>query len=126
MIELYWNCRDELTTEDGLMYRGDLLLIPVGECSNIVKSLQESHIGVEGTLRHARNIIYWPGIRATAEELEPSETNELTEQTEPTEASSDELLQPVVPSTPVASEQDAASHPTRERCPPLWLQDYEC
>ena len=79
VIELYWNCRDELTTEDGLMYRGDRLVIPVGECSNIVKSLHESHIGVEGTLRRARNIIYWPGIRATAEELEPSETNELTE-----------------------------------------------
>ena len=27
-IELYWNCRDELTTDDGLLYRGHCLVIP--------------------------------------------------------------------------------------------------
>ena len=64
MIELYWNCRDELTTEDGLIYRGHRLVIPAGERSDIVKSLYESHIGVEGTLRRPRGIVYWPGITA--------------------------------------------------------------
>ena len=39
-------------------------MIPVGERSNIVKSLHESRIGVEGTLRCARDIVYWPGITA--------------------------------------------------------------
>ena len=29
-----------------------------------MKSLHESHIGVEGTLRRARDIVYWPGIMA--------------------------------------------------------------
>jgi len=56
VIELYWNCRDELSTEDGLIYRGHRLVIPVGESSNIVKSLHESHIGVEGTLRRASDV----------------------------------------------------------------------
>ena len=53
VIELYWNSRDELTTEDGLVYKGHRLVIPAGEHSDIVKSLHESHIGVEGTLRRA-------------------------------------------------------------------------
>lgn len=39
-------------------------MIPAGERSDIVKSLHESHIGVEGTLRCARDIVYWPGITA--------------------------------------------------------------
>ena len=64
VIELYWNSRDELTTEDSLVYKGHRLFIPAGECSDIVKSLHESHIGVEGTLRRARDIVYWPGIMA--------------------------------------------------------------
>ena len=64
VIELYWNSRDELTTEDGLVYKGHRLVIPAGERSDIVKSLHESHIGVEGTLRRARDIVYWPGITA--------------------------------------------------------------
>ena len=64
VIELYWNCRDELTTDDGLVYRGHRLVIPAKERSNIVKSLHESHVGIEGTLRRARDIVYWPGITA--------------------------------------------------------------
>ena len=64
VTELYWNCRDELTTDDGLVYRGHRLVIPAKERPNIVKRLHESHIGIEGTLRRARDIVYWPGITA--------------------------------------------------------------
>ena len=64
VIELYWNRRDELTTDDGLLYRGHRLVIPAKERSNIVKSLHELHVGMEGTLRQARDIVYWPGITA--------------------------------------------------------------
>ena len=63
-------------------------------------------------------------LRATPEKLEPSETSEPTELTEQTETSSVELPQPLVLSTPVVPEPP--SRPTRERRPPLWLQDYEC
>ena len=31
VIELYRNCRDELTTDDGLVYRGHRLVIPAKE-----------------------------------------------------------------------------------------------
>ena len=64
VIELYWNSRDELTIEDGLVYKGHRLVIPFKERSGVVKSLHESHIGIEGTLRRARDIVYWPGITA--------------------------------------------------------------
>ena len=58
VIELYWNSRDELTIEDGLVYKGHRLVIPFNERSGVVKSLHESHIGIEGTLRRARDIVY--------------------------------------------------------------------
>ena len=64
VIELYWNCRDELTTDDGLVYRGHHLVIPAKGRSNIAKSLHESHVGIEGILRRARNVVYWPEITA--------------------------------------------------------------
>ena len=64
VTELYWKCRDELTADDGLVYRGHRLVIPAKERPNIVKRLHESHIGIEGTLRRARDIVYWPGITA--------------------------------------------------------------
>ena len=64
VIELYWNSRDVLTIEDGLVYKGHRLVIPFKERSGVVKSLHESHIGIEGTLRRARDIVYWTGITA--------------------------------------------------------------
>ena len=65
VIKLYWNSRDRLTTEDGLVYKGHrYLVIPVKERPGIVKSLHKSHIGVEGTLRRARDIVYWLWITA--------------------------------------------------------------
>ena len=50
--------------EDGLVYKGHRLMIPLKERSGVVKSLHDSHIGKEGRLRRARNIVYWPGITA--------------------------------------------------------------
>ena len=64
VFDLYWNSRDELTYEDGLVYKGHRIVIPMAERHNTIKGLHQSHIGIEGTLRRARDIIYWPGITA--------------------------------------------------------------
>ena len=66
VIELYWNSGDELTIEDGLVYKGHRLVIPFKQRPGVVKSLHESHIGLEGTLRRACDIAYWPGITASS------------------------------------------------------------
>ena len=64
VFDLYWNSRDELTYEDGIIYKGHRIVIPAAERHNTMKSLHESHIGIEGTLRRARDTVYWPGITA--------------------------------------------------------------
>ena len=64
VIELYWNCRDEWTTDNGLVYKGHHLVIPAKERSNIAKSLHELQVGIEGTLWRARNILSSPEITA--------------------------------------------------------------
>ena len=58
VIELYWNSCDELTMEEGLVYKGHRLVIPFRERPGIVKSLHESHIGKEGTLRRAHVTLF--------------------------------------------------------------------
>ena len=64
VIELYWNSRDVLTIEDELVYKGHHLVIPFKQRPGVVKSLHESHIGIQGTLRRACDIVYWPRITA--------------------------------------------------------------
>ena len=64
VFDLYWNGRDELTYEDGIIYKGHRIVIPAAERHNTMKSLHESHVAIEGTLRRARDTVYWPGITA--------------------------------------------------------------
>ena len=64
VFDLYWNSRDELTYENGIIYKGHRVVIPAAERHNTMKSLHQSHIGIEGTLRRARDTVYWPGITA--------------------------------------------------------------
>ena len=64
IFDLYWNSRDELTYEKGIIYKGHRVVIPAAERHNTMKSLHQSHIGIEGTLRRARDTVYWPGITA--------------------------------------------------------------
>ena len=64
VFDLCWNSRDELTYENGIIYKGHLVVIPVAEWHNTMKSLHQSHVGTEGTLRRARDTVYWPGITA--------------------------------------------------------------
>ena len=87
----------------------------IGDVSN--RSYQ-----VEVNEKQYRRNRWW--LRATPETLEPSEARKPTELIEQTETSSVALPQPLVLPTPVVPEPP--SRPTRERQPPLWLQDYEC
>ena len=64
VFDLYWNSRDELTYENGIIYKGHRVVIPAAERHRTMKSLHQSHIGIEGTLRRARDTVYWPGITA--------------------------------------------------------------
>ena len=58
----YWPYRDELSIENGIIYRGVRVLIPAAMRSEMLSKLHASHIGVEATLRKARDSIYWPSI----------------------------------------------------------------
>ena len=58
----YFNIRDELSIQDGLVLRGERIVIPVTLRKEMKETLHTSHLGIEGTLRRARECIYWPGM----------------------------------------------------------------
>ena len=58
----YFNFRDKLSVYDGLVFKGERLIIPKQICSTMKERLHSSHIGVNGCLRRARESIYWPGM----------------------------------------------------------------
>ena len=62
LIRQYYHMRDELAVTDGLIFRGERLVIPKGLCKNILNELHTGHKGIEGSLRRARETVYWPGM----------------------------------------------------------------
>lgn len=65
----FWNYRDELTCHDGLIMKGQKLIIPKALRSDILELVHIGHKGVEKTLRRARNIVFWPRISQEITEL---------------------------------------------------------
>ena len=58
----YWNTREGLTIDDGLIVYGCRLLIPTKLRPTILSQLHESHQGSVRTKQRARLSVYWPGI----------------------------------------------------------------
>ena len=59
-IQDYWPYRDELTTLNGIVYRGTRIIIPTEMRSQMLERAHASHLGEQYTLSTAREIMYWP------------------------------------------------------------------
>jgi len=55
---------DELTECDGLVFKGNRVVIPQAARAEILNRVHSSHIGVNGCLRRAQEAVYYPGISA--------------------------------------------------------------
>ena len=64
----YFSFRDELSVYDGLVFKGERLLISKQMQPKMKEQLHSSHIGVNGCLRRARECMYWPSMTAELKE----------------------------------------------------------
>ena len=60
----YFNMRDELTVQDGLVFEGNSIVIPKSLRTDMKLKIHSSHLRIEACLRRARECIYWPGMSA--------------------------------------------------------------
>ena len=60
----YFDFRDELLTENGLVLRGNSCVLPLTLRQTLLQKLHSSHLGVGGTLRRARESICWPRMNS--------------------------------------------------------------
>lgn len=59
---MYFKYRDELATQDGLVFRNEKIVIPPILWRSMIGRVHIAHSGVEGTLKLARANIFWPGM----------------------------------------------------------------
>ena len=67
----YWHCRDELSTYNKVIFRGDRICVPRQLQGKMLKAVHVhmSHMGVVKTKQLARDIVYWPGMNSQIEDL---------------------------------------------------------
>ena len=65
----YFSIRDELTVQDGLIFRGQRVVIPQSLRQDMKQRIHSSHLGIGSCLRRAREALFWPGMSAEIKEL---------------------------------------------------------
>ncbi|KAJ8382942.1 hypothetical protein SKAU_G00037200 [Synaphobranchus kaupii] len=61
-IQEYWNHRDELSEIDGILFKGDKIIVPRKLRENMLERIHAGHMGVEKSKNRARDLLFWPGM----------------------------------------------------------------
>ena len=73
-IRVYFDIRDTLNEQSGIILKGEHILIPQALRSEMRKRLHAAHLGYDSMLRRARELLFWPGmaqdIKQTADNCE--------------------------------------------------------
>jgi len=64
----YWNYRDELGVEDGIILKGSRIVIPQSLRADVLAKLHYAHQGVEKCRLRAKSSVFWDGINKDIEQ----------------------------------------------------------
>ncbi|KAK7107438.1 hypothetical protein V1264_015748 [Littorina saxatilis] len=74
-IRLYFDIRDTLGEQHGILLKGERVLIPRAMRGEMKRRLHAAHLGYDSMLRRARELLYWPAmakdIKDVADHCEP-------------------------------------------------------
>ena len=61
-IREYWNYKEELTDQDGLLYKGMKVIVPASMRPQMIARAHSSHLGPDACVRRARDVLFWPSM----------------------------------------------------------------
>ena len=61
-LHTFWNYREDLSMENGLITKGARLLIPSTLRKKVLEQIHDGHLGIEKYMLKARDSVFWPGI----------------------------------------------------------------
>ena len=67
IIHGYWNYRDELGVEDGIILKGSRIIVPCSLRKDVLEQLHYAHQGVEKCRLRAKSSVFWDGINRDIE-----------------------------------------------------------
>ncbi len=63
VIRGYWAIRDEISVQDGVLFRSQRVIIPKTLRPEMLRRIHYSHIGGEACYRQARDTLFWPNMQ---------------------------------------------------------------
>jgi hypothetical protein len=60
-LKEFYPFADELVVCDDLVFKGQRLFVPTALRHNMMEIVHSSHIGINGCIRRAREVLFWPG-----------------------------------------------------------------
>ena len=63
-LQPFWTYRDELTSQDGIIYKGQQVVIPLAKRNYMLQKAHVAHFGPESNTRLCKDIIFWPGMQS--------------------------------------------------------------
>ena len=68
LVRRYWDFRDDLLTDDGMLLKGLRLIIPGDLQEENLSHLHEGHLSASKVQQNAKQHMYWTGIDADIED----------------------------------------------------------
>ena len=65
----YFDVRDCLSVVDGILVKGEAVVIPMALRPSIKRRLHSAHLGRDSMLRRARGTVYWPNIAGDVKQI---------------------------------------------------------
>ena len=69
LLKTYYDFRDELAVYDGIVFKGERVIIPKVMQTEILNLVHYSHQGIVKSKQLARDIVYWKSMNAQIEDL---------------------------------------------------------
>ena len=68
-IRVYWSFRDELSVYNGIIFKGEQMIIPSSMRDDMLSQIHRSHLGITLCQNRAKDVIYWPGMLKDIENI---------------------------------------------------------
>ena len=66
-LRKYWAYRDELSIENGLILKGERVVIPESQRNDVIERIHEAHQGIDKCRLRAKSCVFWPNINEDIE-----------------------------------------------------------
>ena len=60
----YFNFKEELSIQDGILFKGNRVIVPIALRPHMITQVHSSHLGIASCLNKARDVLFWPGMTA--------------------------------------------------------------